>query len=150
MTQRAETIAARRDYFRRDQQDGISAPDLSKACTFAEHIVHARGKRTQLTSISLDLSKIRDFGDTNYRIKYETTEQDGHNVVEHELLIVELRRAAREEQKAERQRAVQAIRYAGQRKEGLVQWRFNTDGVARKDLIEWARLKVQPYFTRIS
>ena len=54
-----------RDYFRRDQRDGVSPPDLSKDCTFAEHIVHARGKRTQFTSVSLDLSKIRDFGDTN-------------------------------------------------------------------------------------
>jgi len=53
-----------RPYFRRDQRDGISPPDLSKVCTYAEHIVHARGKRTQFTSISLDLAKIRDFGDT--------------------------------------------------------------------------------------
>jgi hypothetical protein len=42
------------DYFRRDQAVGVAAPDLLKDCSYAEHIVHARGKRTQLTGISLD------------------------------------------------------------------------------------------------
>ena len=58
-----------REYFRRDQSDGISPPDPSKVCTFAEHIVRARGKRTNYTSVSLDPSKIRDFGDALYRLK---------------------------------------------------------------------------------
>jgi len=89
--------AASRPYFRRDQRDGVSPPDLSKVCTFAEHIVHARGKRTQLTSVSLDLSKIRDFGDTEYRLRREETERDGHDIVEHEALLAELQRAANEE-----------------------------------------------------
>jgi hypothetical protein len=43
-----------RAYFRRDQRDGVGPPDLSKVCTYAEHIVHARGKRTQFTSVSLN------------------------------------------------------------------------------------------------
>lgn len=54
-----------REYFRRDQGDEISPPDLSKECSFAEHIVHARGKRTQYTSVSLDLAKIKDFGEAD-------------------------------------------------------------------------------------
>ena len=140
---------APRPYFRRDQGDGVSPPDLSKVCTFAEHIVHARGKRTQLTSVSLDLSKIRDFGDTEYRLMREETDRDGHEVVEHEALLAELRRAADEEQKAERQRAIQALRYARQRKEGLVKWNFDTSGVDRKDLINWAHGKVQAYFAKV-
>jgi hypothetical protein len=111
--------ALARPYFRRDQRDGISPPDLSKICTYAEHIVHARDKRTQYTSVSLDLAKIRDSGDTSYRLKREDAEIDGHAVVEHELLLAELHRVAKEQQKAERQRAIQAIRYARQRMEGL-------------------------------
>jgi hypothetical protein len=121
-----------RPYFRRDQRDGISPPDLSKTCTFAEHIVHARGKRTQFTSISLDPTRLRDLGDTTYRLKREDTESDGHGVVEHEILLVELHRVAKEQQKAERLRAIQAIRYARQRMEGLVKWRFDISGVERK------------------
>jgi hypothetical protein len=138
-----------REYFRRDRSDGISPPDLSKECTFAEHIVHARGKRTQLTSVSLDLSRIRDFGDTDYRLERENADADGHSVVEHEELLDELRRVAREEDKAERLRAAQALRYATRRREGLVKWSFNTSRVARKNLISWAAKKVQGYFTRV-
>jgi hypothetical protein len=123
------------EYYRRDQRNGISPPDLSKECTFAEHIVHARGKRTQFTSVSLDLSKIRDFGDTDYRLEQRKVTGDGHALIEHDALIQNLRRAAQEEEKAERLRAVQALRYAIRRKEGLVKWSFDFTGIARKDLI---------------
>jgi hypothetical protein len=46
-------------------------------------------------------------------------------------------------------RAIQALRYAQRRKEGLVSWSFITTGVARKDLIAWAERKVQAYFVRV-
>jgi hypothetical protein len=138
-----------RPYFRRDQSDGISPPDLSKTYTYAEHIVHARGKRSQFTSISLDVAKIRDFGDTNYRLMREEAERDRHTIIEHEALVAELRRVVAEQDKAERQRAVQAIRYATSRREGLVTWTFDTSGVAGKDLINWAAQKVRPYFVKV-
>jgi hypothetical protein len=138
-----------RDYFRRDQRHGISPPDLSKDCTFAEHIVHARGKRTRYTSVSLDLSRIRDFGDTDYRLERDKAVGDGHALVEHEALTAELRRVVREGEKADRLRAAQALRYATRRKEGLVSWSFDTAGVDRKDLIAWAQKRVQPYFIRL-
>jgi hypothetical protein len=118
-------------------------------CTFAEHIVHAKGKRTQFTSVSLDLTRIKDFGDTSYRLKREETERDRHEVVEHEALLAELQRVAKEEEKAERQRAIQALRYARERKEGLVRWKFDTTGVDRKDLINWAYGRVQGYFAKV-
>jgi hypothetical protein len=139
-----------REYFRRDQRRGVSPPDLSKDCTFAEHVVHARGKRTRFTSVSLDLTKIRDFGDTNYRLERQKLLDDQHTLVEHEILIDELRRVIREGEKAERLRAVQALRYATKRKEGLVDWSFDFSRVARKDLISWAESQVRPYFTRLS
>jgi hypothetical protein len=139
-----------RDYFRRDQREGISPPDLSKECTYAEHIVHARGKRTRFTSVSLDLRKIRDLGDTNYRLERQKLLDDQHALVEHESLLSELRRVIREGEKAERLRAVQALTYASRRKEGLVNWSFDVSRVARKDLISWAKVRVQPYFTRLN
>ena len=142
-------VSAARDYFRRDQRDGISPPDLSKDCTFAEHIVHARGKRTQLTSVSVDLSKIRDFGDTNYKLERERTSRSGHSLVEHEALLAELKRSIREDGREESDRAARALVYATRRKEGLVQWAFDTSGLARKDLLTWAFDKVQHFFTRV-
>jgi hypothetical protein len=145
----SDTATPVRDYFRRDQRSGISPPDLSKDCTFAEHLVHARGKRTRYTSVSLDLRKIRDFGDTDYKLDGEATSRDGHEVVEHDTLIGALLRVVREGEKEDRLRAVQALRYATRRKEGLVSWCFDIAGVARKDLIAWAESRVQTYFTRI-
>ena len=137
------------DYFRRDQKDGISPPDLSRECTYAEHIVHARGKRTQFTSVSLDLKTIRDFGDADFKLKQELTQSDGHELVVHEALICELRRVVRDGDRADRLRALQALRYATRRREGLVAWRFATAGIPRKDLISWAQAQVQKYFSRI-
>ncbi len=58
-------------------------------------------------------------------------------MVEHESLIEELRRVSRDQEKAERIRAIQALRYATRRKEGLVHWSFDTAGVPRKGLIAW-------------
>ena len=138
-----------RDYFRRDQKAGISPPDLAKDCTYAEHIVHARGKRTPFTSVSWDLTRIRDFGDADYLLLQEQAASDGHRLVDHEQLTEELRRVVREGEKAERLRAVQALRYAVRRREGLVHWSFDTAGVSRKDLIGWAQVRVQAYFSRL-
>jgi hypothetical protein len=138
-----------REYFRRDQYDGISPPDLSKECTFAEHIVHARGKRTQLTSVSFDLNKIKDFGEADYRLEQRETIDAGHQLIEHDTLVSELKCVVRDGEKADRLRAVQAIRYATRRKEGIVSWRFDISRVARKDLIAWAYARVQSFFTRL-
>src|SRR4051794_6190582 len=75
-----DTTQVERPYYRRDQKDGVSPPDLTKKCTYADHIVHARGKRTRFTSVSLDLSKIRDFGEASYRLKRREAEADSHKV----------------------------------------------------------------------
>lgn len=136
------------DYFRGDERSGITAPDLSKEVEYCDHIVKARGKRSQYTSVSKEPGKIRDFGDQLYRLKRPKVDDDGHTVVEHETLIDALQDLARGQDKGTRQKAIQALRYAKKRLEGLVQWKFNLQGVARKDLISWAQGKVQPYFEK--
>lgn len=136
------------DYFRRDQGDGVTAPDLSKDCSFAEHIVRARGKRTQLTSISRDRQRINDFGPVLYRALRSEIDADGHTLVEHEELMRQLRIAAESTEKEERARALQAQRYAKRRLEGVVRWDFVLSGVERKDWITWAFRHVQKYFSR--
>jgi hypothetical protein len=97
----------------------------------------------------LDLRKIRDFGDADYKLKRKRVDKDGHSFVEHEDLVDELRRVTREDVKAERIRAIAALRYVRRRKEGLVEWKFETGGLERKDLINWARAQVQRYFIRL-
>lgn len=148
MTQNAQP-AQISEYFRRDQNTGVTAPDLSKDCTYAEHIVHARGKRTQFTSVTLDASKCHDFGETTYRLKRPEVDNDGHLVVEHAQLISELEKVAREADKDERARAIQALRYARRRLEGLVNWKIDISRIERKNLITFAGGRIANYFSMV-
>ncbi len=143
------SVPSDHDYYRRDQDRGVTAPDLSKDCTFAEHVVRARGKKTRFTSVSLDKAKIDDFGPALYLALRSTISQDGHSIVEHSDLIAVLRATAVVSQKADRERALQAIRYATRRKEGLVDWNVDLHGVERKDVILFGFNVVQKYFKRV-
>lgn len=111
--------------------------------------MRARGKRTQFTSVSLDPKKIRDFGDALYKAKRPDLEADQHAIIEHSHLIQSLQVAVQTEFKADRVRAIQALRYARSRAEGLIQWRFNTSTVEPKSLVNWAFDKIQKYFAKV-
>ena len=141
-------VAVIRPYYRRDQKDGVSPPDLSKDCSFADHIVHARGKRTKFTSLTLDIARCRDFGECTYKLIRESAEADSHKIVEHEHLLAALQQTAFQGDKDERLKAIHALRYARMRKEGLVDWQFDISRVERKELIDWARRQIQKYFVR--
>jgi hypothetical protein len=139
-----------RDYYRCDRDSGITGPDLSKSeCTFAEHVVRARGKRTKYTSVSLDRERITCFGPATYLVRRTMLVEDRHGLVEHEELLRSLETSARQGQKHERARSIQALRYVRTRLEGLVDWSFDITGVERKDLIPWAERQVQKYFQRV-
>jgi len=111
--------------------------------------VRARGKRTQFTSVSLDPKKIRDFGDALYKVKRPGLEADQHAILEHRHLIQRLQAVVQAESKADRARAIQALRYARSRAEGLILWRFNNSAVEPKDLVNWAFDKIQKYFAKV-
>jgi hypothetical protein len=142
-------LTPQQEYFRRDRDDGISPPDLSKDCTYAEHIVRARGKRTRFTSVALEASRIRDFGPALYRLHRDTLIADTHTLVEHTDLLRSLRDSVRNTDKADRNKAIQALRYATMRAEGLVDWSFDFAGVARNDLLTWAKARVGRYFSKV-
>lgn len=67
--------------------------------------------------------------------------------MEHDALLQGLRDIIQSSDKAERARAIQAVRYATRRLEGLVKWNFDTSTVPPKDLINWAAQRVGAYFT---
>jgi hypothetical protein len=110
--------------------------------------VKARGKRTQFTSVSKAPGKIRDFGDQIYKLTRPRVDDDGHTVVEHDQLLRALRDQAKESTKERKLKAIQAMRYARKRLEGLVKWSLDTSGVDRKNLLTWAADKIQPYFQK--
>jgi hypothetical protein len=137
------------EYFRRDQADGITPPNLADDSSFAEHIVHARGKRTQLTSLSLAPAAIVKFGPQLWRLLHPKLASDGHGVVDHDTLVRTLRDEARSHPDPVAQDlAVRALKRAIPLREALVCWSFDVSRVARKDLSEWARPHVRPYFVK--
>ncbi|MBN2497477.1 MAG: hypothetical protein JXR96_22990 [Deltaproteobacteria bacterium] len=135
-------------YYRGDQESGITAPNLCKNVDFSDHIVRARGKKTRYTSVSLEPGKINDFGEQVYILNQEKLKADAHGLVEHQALMQNLREQSRTATKARRIKAIQAIRYARKRLEGLVDWRFDISGIDPEGIISWAYRKVQPYFAR--
>ena len=141
-------VAAEIEYFRGDASSGITPPNLLKECTFAEHIVRARGKRDKFTSVSLSPSSIRCFGDTLWQLKCKDCITAGHTLVEHPQLLSNLQEIIKSEVKADRARAIQALRYAKTRKEGLIDWQLGISSVDRKELENWTALQVRPFFSR--
>lgn len=136
------------EYYRGDQRTGITAPDLANQCEVSEHIVRARGKRTAYTSVSLDKHAIDRFGECDYLLLRAPIDRDKHTLMEHTELLRHLEQTARDRDKGERLTAIQALRYARLRKEGLIVWSFKIEGVERKNLITWAYTKVQEYFQK--
>ncbi len=92
---------------------------------------------------------MHDLGEVDYLLLREKLDQDGHGLIEHEALITALNKAVSVDEKAERLKAIHALRYARFRKEGLVDWKFDIGGVATKDVITWAFREVQDYFRRL-
>jgi hypothetical protein len=137
------------EYFRRDQADGISPPNLADRSSMAEHIVHARGKRTRFTSLSVDPSTIVEFGPQLWRLLQPKLMGDGHGLVDHEALVRTLRDEARSAvDPIAQDLAARALLRAIRRREALVSWSSDVSRVARKELSEWARLRVRPYFVK--
>jgi len=61
--------------------------------------------------VTLDLLKCRSFGETTYRLKRPEVDNEGHTVIEHSVLVASLTHSARDGEKAEKARALQALRY---------------------------------------
>ncbi|WP_437718783.1 hypothetical protein WMF45_21645 [Sorangium sp. So ce448] len=136
-------------YYRRDQADGITPPNLADASTYAEHIVHARGKRTRFTSLSSDPATIVDFGPQLWQLLQPKIYDDGHGVISHDALVSTLREETRASlDPAARELASRALPRAVKRREALVHWNFDVSRIARKELSEWARPHVRHYFVK--
>ncbi len=137
------------DYFRRDQSGGITAPDLTKVCSPSDHIVRARGKRTNFTSVSLSRDRIEVFGESTYLLRRAKLTRDKHVLIEHGHLLGMLRETCRTKDKHERARALRALGYARIRAEGPVDWRFDTSRLQPSEVITWTWSHVQPYFKKV-
>jgi hypothetical protein len=137
------------DLFRRDEQSGVSPPNLADTSSHAEHIVHARGKRTRFTSVSQSRDAIRDFdGEQLWLALRDDLKKAKHLVIEHEALLKGLRELLTTGSGDEKERAARALPRAKKRLEALVEWTFDISKVERKDLITWAAKQVVPFFKK--
>lgn len=139
------------DLFRRDQVDTVTGPNPDDVSTYPEHIVHARGKRTRFTSVSTSPLAIRDFGDQLWKLVQPKVTDDGHVVVAHDELVKELRRLVGTGGDGDgriAELAARALPRALQRREALIDWKYNTDRIERKERMAWAERYVRDYFTR--
>lgn len=136
-------------YYRRDQKAGITPPDMTCQCSYAEHIVRARGKKSRFTSMSLDPAKIKhDFGEALYELKRPAADKAGHLVIEHPALMAELHKMAKNNVKEDKLRALAAIHHARRRAEGLVDWALDVSTVPAKNRFKWTANQIRPYFTK--
>src|SRR5437879_5233590 len=137
------------DLFRRDQTNGISGPNPDDPSSFAEHIVHARGKRTRFTSVSTSAEAIRDFGEQLWKLTQPKVTDEGHTIVDHQSLVQQLRHDLEAGDDRARELAARALPRARKRLEALVDWRYDLMGtVERKDRITRAEAYVRAYFRR--
>lgn len=136
------------EYYRRDRLDGVTPPNLLKISTLSEHIVCARGKSSQYTSVSFNKRKIKLFGPSLYKLKKDIIIADAHTIIDHADLICNLQELVRGTDKQERVRALQALRYAKQRCEALIDWKFDIQKLERKSVITWTFEQIQKYFAR--
>ena len=75
---------------------------------------------------------------------------DGHELVEHRVVdSVNSDESFAMRRKPNVIRAIQALRYATRRKEGLVNWSFDITWVSRKDLSDLGQNASSTYFTRL-
>lgn len=137
------------NYYRRDQEKGITAPKLDAGVSFVEHVVRARGKKTQYTSISHDVNRISHFDGVDYEVLHTDVVGDGHLLVPCDALQCELKKVAYEGEKAEAQKATRALGYVRKNLESLIDWKFNVATVAPKDIIAWAYSSIQKYFRKM-
>lgn len=138
------------DLFRRDQADTISGPNPDDASNYAEHVVHARGKRTRFTSVSTSKDAIRDFGEQLWKLVQPKVTDDGYVVVTHSQLLQALRVLLQGDDERARELAARALPRSIRRREALVDWQYKdkVDRIERKDRISWAEKYVRDYFTR--
>ncbi len=138
-------------YYRGDSSKGITPPNLAVESTIPEHIVRARGKKTNFTSVSLDKDKVKSFGDAIYTLLNDILHTDMHKLIEHKQVLESLRTFAKGDDPKQKDLALRAIPRAKSNLEGLIRWNFKipSDVGGSTKLISWVSPKVQKYFDKL-
>ena len=137
------------EHYRKDNPNGITAPNPDGNRNIVEHISKHRGMKTPYTSVSENLNAIKHFSGELYKTDPVNVVADGHNFKSHPDVIDELRSIIQTSVKSERILANRAFQYAKRAKEALIDWQFSLDNIKRKDRISWCYDHIQKYFQRV-
>ncbi len=137
------------DHYRKDNPNGITAPNPDGNRSIVEHITKHRGMKTPYTSVSEDPNVIKHFSGDLYKTDPNNIVADGHNFKTHSDVINELRSIIQTSVRSERILANRAFQYAKRAKEGLIDWQFLLNNINRKDRISWCYKHIQKYFQRV-
>jgi hypothetical protein len=135
-------------HYRKDNPNGVTAPNPDGPNDIVSHITKCRGMKTALTSVSADRDAIKHFSGELYSTESDLIVRDGHAFIDHPRLIEKLKEIILSSHKEEKIKASRALQLAMRAKEALINWQFPLDTIERKERIGWCFRQIQKYFIR--
>ncbi len=135
-------------HYRRDNPNGITAPNPDAPKDMIAHITKHRGMKTPYTSVSEDKSAIEHFSGILYKTESDNIIRDKHIFHDHSSLINYLSGIIQSSRKGERILAVRAFQFVKNAREALIDWQFSLDSIDRKERITYCFKQVQQYFSK--
>ncbi|MGO9018041.1 MAG: hypothetical protein ACLQBD_26090 [Syntrophobacteraceae bacterium] len=135
-------------HYRRDNPNGITAPNPDAPKDMVSHITKHRGMKTAYTSVSEDKSAIEHFSGELYKTESDHVVRDKHIFHDHSSTISSLNELIQTSRKGERVVALRALQLAKRAKEALIDWQFSLDSVDRNERITWVFRYIQRYFSK--
>jgi hypothetical protein len=133
-------------HYRKDNPNGITAPNPELERNVIFHITKCRGMKTPYTSVSEDINAINHFDGVTYRTNSDDIRTDNHIFITHANLLQELQNVIRTAKRAEKVKAERAYMLAQRAREGLIDWQFCLDSIERKNRIAFCFTQIQKYF----
>ena len=136
-------------HYRKDNPNGITAPNPDGNRDIVGHITKHRGIKTPYTSVSEDKNAIRHFSGETYKTDSADIEADNHLFITHSTLLQEIGKTVQTAKRGEKILASRAHMLAQRAKEALIDWQFNLDSIERKNRITFCNTQIQKYFHRV-
>lgn len=132
-------------HYRGDQDKGITAPNLGLDVTFAEHVVKARGRKSNYTSVSENRAAAQIFGKV-YTLDEIGLRNDGHQL----FCSISIQKSLQDTIKSggpQAQLALRAVPRVAKNSECLIKWDFKIPSkFTGGSLISWTYNTIQKYF----
>jgi hypothetical protein len=130
-------------HYRRDNPNGITAPNPDAPKDKIAHITKYRGGRTPYTSVSEDKMAIEHFDGILYKAESDNIIRDNHIFHDHSSLMTYLKGIIQSSRKGDRVIAERALLLAKHAKEALIDWKFALESIDRNERMTYCYRKIQ-------